>query len=145
MKTEAGDPSLAHKTARWILLLPLSLACGAGVGLGSRAVLSLLAFKPASEGSLYAEGLAAAFAAVAFLSTANSLAPFWKRGVVIAFSGALLLLNVFQALLPAWSLARHGASSLERTDLAQVTGFASVAAVVLAFSIRRAAGQSAHE
>lgn len=144
MKTEVGDQSFAHTAARWVLLLPLSLACGVGVGLGFRAFFSLWAWKPASGASLLAEGLSAALAGTAFLSTARSVAPLWKRGVVIALACALLLFNVSQALSAAWSLARHGASSPERTglaqDLAQDIALASVAAAALALSMRRVPG-----
>ena len=143
MKTEAKDQGLAGKVARWVLLLPLSGACGVGIGLGFRALFSFLGWKSGSGAVWLAEGSSAALAGAAFLSTAHGVAPFWKRGVAAVLASVLLLLNVLQVLAALWPLARKGAGPVPLVDVADGIGLALVAAAALVFVDRQGRGQGA--
>jgi hypothetical protein len=131
--TEAKDQGLAGKVARWVLLLPLSGACGVGIGLGFRALFSFLGWKSGSGAVCLAEGSSAALAGAAFLTTAHSVAPFWKRGVLAILASVLLLLNVSQVLAALWSLARQGAGPVALVDVAEGIGLALAAGAALVF------------
>ncbi len=145
MSTGAQDAELAHKTARWILLVPLSVGCGLAVGLATRVVLELVLPKSLPAASLGAAALSAGVGAATLLSAAHSIAPFWKRGVVVAFAVALVFTNVVAALSPSWSLLwsliRRQAHPEEQENLAESVGCLSVALVALVVSVRRARGR----
>ena len=143
MSTEAKDPELAHKTARWVLLVPLSLVCGLGVGLATRAAVGLLPPQASPLLSLVGAWLSGALAAGACLSAARSVAPFWKAGVVVVFAAALVLVNVPAVFSPSWSLLKRRLPPNRRADLAENIGALSVASAVLVVALRRGQGRRA--